>query len=80
MTKGAIRVRAATVDDKSILAAAAFQAMNGNGTARFTQEGFKTNPSLSRYLAGWPQVGDFGVVAETDDGTPIGSMVSELHP
>ncbi|XTR53367.1 GNAT family N-acetyltransferase [Pseudarthrobacter sp. So.54] len=21
---------------------------------------------------GWPQVGDFGVVAETDDGTPIG--------
>lgn len=46
--------------------------MNWNGTARFTQEQFKTNPNLSRYLAGWPQVGDFGVVAETDDGTPIG--------
>lgn len=46
--------------------------MNWNGAARFTQEEFKTNPEISRYLAGWPQTGDFGVVAETADGTPIG--------
>lgn len=72
MEDKAVRVREAIANDKTTLAAAAFEAMNWNGAARFTQEEFMTDPDLSRYLAGWPRAGDFGVVAETDEGTHIG--------
>jgi len=67
-----VRVRAATAGDTAILAAAALEAMNWDGSRRFTQEELTTNPNISRYLDGWPQIGDFGVVAETADGIPVG--------
>jgi ribosomal protein S18 acetylase RimI-like enzyme len=71
MTNQDVRVREAAADDTAILAAAALEAMNWDGL-RFTQDELTTNPNISRYLEGWPQIGDFGVVAETDDGTPMG--------
>jgi ribosomal protein S18 acetylase RimI-like enzyme len=72
MANEEVSVRAATADDTAILAAAALEAMNWDGSPRFTQDELATNPNISRYLDGWPQIGDFGVVAETADGTPIG--------
>jgi ribosomal protein S18 acetylase RimI-like enzyme len=71
MTNQDVRVREAAADDSAILAVAALEAMNWDGP-RFTQDELTTNPKISRYLDGWPQIGDFGVVAETDDGTPMG--------
>lgn len=73
MKEEVVTVRTAVAADKPILAAAAFEAMNWNGTSRFTLEEFETNPDHSRYLAGWPQLGDFGAVAESDDATPVGA-------
>ncbi|POH71686.1 GNAT family N-acetyltransferase [Arthrobacter glacialis] len=72
MEDNEVKVREAIANDKSTLALAAFEAMNWNGTARFTHEEFATNTDLSRYLKGWPRVGDFGVVAQTHDGVQIG--------
>lgn len=72
MTNEEVRVRAAEADDTAILAAAALEAMNWDGSPRFTHEEVTTNPNISRYLDGWPQKGDFGVVAETAAGTSIG--------
>jgi hypothetical protein len=44
--------------------------MNWTGESRFTFEQFMSLPELSHYLEGWPRPGDFGVVAETTEGTP----------
>lgn len=50
MTNEEVRVRAATADDTAILAAAALEAMNWDGSRRFTQGELTTNPNISRYL------------------------------
>lgn len=73
MKDGAVRTREARASDNMILAAAGLEAMNWNGTARFTQEQFLANPELSRYLVGFPRAGDCGVVAETGEGACIGA-------
>jgi len=47
--------------------------MNWSGHARFTREQVANNPELSHYLIGWPRQGDFGVVAETNEGAGVGA-------
>ncbi|MCZ2405003.1 GNAT family N-acetyltransferase [Paenarthrobacter sp. Z7-10] len=66
-------IRGATADDLSVLAAAAYEAMNWSGEARFTHEQIMRTPELSHYLEGWRRPGDFGVVAETADAVPLGA-------
>lgn len=73
MGKEAMIIREATDEDLGILTAAALEAMNWSGNTRFTYEEFMSMPELSHYLEGWPRVGDFGVVADTADGTSVGA-------
>lgn len=73
MGDGAVMIREATAEDLSILTAAGLDAMNWSGEARFNYEPFISTPELSHYLEGWPRSGDFGVVAETTDGTSVGA-------
>lgn len=73
MGNEAIILREATNEDLSTLTAAALEAMNWSGETRFTYEQFMSKPELSHYLKGWPRAGDFGVVAETAEGTPVGA-------
>nr|WP_246223734.1 N-acetyltransferase [Pseudarthrobacter psychrotolerans] len=69
----AMIIREATAADLGVLSAAGLEAMNWTGEARFTYEQFMSTPELSHYLDGWPRAGDFGVVAETAEGTPVGA-------
>lgn len=73
MGNGAVFIREATADDLNTLTVAGLEAMNWSGEARFTYEQFMNTPELSHYLEGWPRSGDFGVVAETAHGTPVGA-------
>ncbi|MDP9982753.1 ribosomal protein S18 acetylase RimI-like enzyme [Pseudarthrobacter oxydans] len=75
MTMGyeAVTIREATAEDLNTLTAAGLEAMNWTGEVRFTFEQFLSTPELLHYLDGWPRPGDFGVVAETTDGTPVGA-------
>lgn len=66
-------IREATAEDLGVLRAAGLEAMNWNGEVRFTLEQFMSMPELSHYLEGWPRPGDFGAVAETAEGTPVGA-------
>jgi ribosomal protein S18 acetylase RimI-like enzyme len=68
-----MHVRPATGNDDAILAAAAFEAMNWRGDARFTHEQIRAEPALSHYLDGWMRAGDFGVVAQTRAGAGAGA-------
>lgn len=65
-------VREATADDLSVFAAAAYEAMNWSGEARFTHEQIMGTPELLHYLEGWRRAGDFGVVAEAA-AVPMGA-------
>jgi ribosomal protein S18 acetylase RimI-like enzyme len=73
MGNGAVIIREATAEDLNTLTVAGLEAMNWSGEARFTYEQFMNTPELSHYLEGWPRSGDFGVVAETADGIPVGA-------
>ncbi|WP_246528034.1 GNAT family N-acetyltransferase [Pseudarthrobacter albicanus] len=66
-------IREATAEDLNTLTVVGLEAMNWSGEARFTYEQFMNTPELSHYPEGWPRSGDFGVVAETADGTPVGA-------
>ena len=73
MDRGAFSVRAATPADEPVLWQALFEA------AHMGEEGFtslsvvKERADLAHYVAGWMLPGDIGVVAETEDGVPIGA-------
>ncbi|MFN3924183.1 MAG: GNAT family N-acetyltransferase, partial [Pseudarthrobacter sp.] len=73
MGSEAMIIREATDEDLGTLTAAALEAMNWSGEIRFTYEQFMSRPELSHYLGGWPRAGDFGVVAVTAEGTPVGA-------
>lgn len=80
MGNEAMIIREATDEDLGILTAAALEAMNWSGEIRFTYEQFMSTPELSHYLAGWPRAGDFGVVAEMPEGTPVGAAWCRIFP
>jgi ribosomal protein S18 acetylase RimI-like enzyme len=73
MGNEAVIIREATAEDLNTLTVAGLEAMNWTGESRFTCEQFMSLPELSHYLEGWPRPGDFGVVAEAAEGTPVGA-------
>ncbi|MEU8545385.1 GNAT family N-acetyltransferase [Streptomyces sp. NPDC048717] len=56
------------------------EAYNWNGEQRFTADRIAADPRAARYLTGWPREGDFGVVAETDAGEPVGAAWARYLP
>ncbi|GAA0586663.1 GNAT family N-acetyltransferase [Kribbella sandramycini] len=72
-------IRAATADDLEFLTAMLLEAYNWDGTATFTIEGLRADEHAAPYLAGWPRVDDFGVIAEVD-GVPAGAAWARLIP
>ncbi|MFE2561641.1 GNAT family N-acetyltransferase [Streptomyces sp. NPDC059352] len=73
-------IRPAIARDTSLLWSILLEAYNWNGEQRFTAEQLVTDPYAARYLADWPREGDFGVVAETDTGEPIGAAWARYLP
>ncbi|KAA6210441.1 GNAT family N-acetyltransferase [Streptomyces filamentosus] len=68
-----MRIRPAGAPDSGLLLRVLLEAYNWNGEERFTAAELAADPYAARYLDGWPRPGDFGVVAEDDDGEPVGA-------
>ncbi|KUF15092.1 GNAT family N-acetyltransferase [Streptomyces silvensis] len=73
-------VRPAVARDTDFLWRVLLEAYNWNGEQRFTAEQLAADPHAARYLAGWPRRDDFGVVAESDVGEPIGAAWARHLP
>ncbi|MER5738574.1 MULTISPECIES: N-acetyltransferase [unclassified Streptomyces] len=73
-------LRPATARDAGLLWNVLLEAYNWTGERRFTAERLAADPHASRYLAGWPREDDFGVVAETGSGEPIGAAWARCFP
>ncbi|MFF3562543.1 GNAT family N-acetyltransferase [Streptomyces sp. NPDC002574] len=73
-------VRPALARDADVLRSVLLEAYNWDGEQRFTAEQLAADPHAARYLAGWPRGGDFGVVAETDAGEPVGAAWARCLP
>jgi ribosomal protein S18 acetylase RimI-like enzyme len=67
-------IRVATAADTGILLDACLEAYNWNGDARHT----RAEISESKYVAGWPEPSDFGVVAHDEAGTALGAAWGRL--
>jgi ribosomal protein S18 acetylase RimI-like enzyme len=73
-------VRPANARDADFLWRVLLEAYNWNGEQRFTAEQLLADPRAARYLVGWPREGDFGVVAETSAGEPVGAAWARCLP
>lgn len=73
-------MREAVASDLMILEDALYAAANWTGEQRFTREQIMADPALVRYMSRWPRPGDFGVIAETDDGADVGAAWCRLFP
>ncbi len=68
-----IEIREANADDAAFIWSMAVEAVNWDpdGVA-YSPEVLAAQPTLDRYVAGWPRPTDLGVMAEAD-GVPIGA-------
>lgn len=73
-------VRPAVADDADFLWRILLEAYNWSGEQRFTAQQLAAEPHAARYLVGWPRRDDFGVVAETNGGEPIGAAWARQLP
>ncbi|MFD4371282.1 GNAT family N-acetyltransferase [Streptomyces sp. NPDC058486] len=73
-------LRPAAAHDTDLLLRVLLEAYNWNGEHRFRPEDLTTDPHAARYLTGWPREGDFGIVAETETGDPIGAVWARHLP
>lgn len=69
----AYTIRPATVDDRDFLADMLVEAVNWSSEwKRKSRRRVLSSPSTAHYIAGWPQVGDLGVVAQAE-GEALGA-------
>lgn len=73
-----MNLRDADVGDLDLLVDLLVEAVNWTGLERMTKEQVMSEASLSRYVAGWKRDSDFGQVAITDDGAPLGAVWCRL--
>lgn len=71
MTEALIRL--ADFDDQAFLVAMLVEAVNWNGQVSVTAADVEADPALARYLSGWPRPSDFGVIAASIAGDPLGA-------
>ncbi len=67
-----VSLRVATADDRPFLALMLVEAVNWAPDRHIAVAAILAEPSLARYVAGWPAAGEIGVVAVEDD-FPIGA-------
>ncbi|WP_042424507.1 GNAT family N-acetyltransferase [Streptacidiphilus anmyonensis] len=72
--------RPAVASDADFLWRILLEAYNCNGEPRFTAEQLAAEPHAARCLVGWPRRDDFGVIAETVAGEPIGAAWARYLP
>ncbi|MDQ2738314.1 MAG: GNAT family N-acetyltransferase [Actinomycetota bacterium] len=66
-------IRPADPDDHAFLVAMLVEAFNWNGQVSVTAADVEADPALARYLSGWPRPSDFGVIATSGAGEPLGA-------
>lgn len=66
------RFRPATAEDADFLFDMLVEAVNWTPDRHLSRSTVAADPTLVRYIDGWPRQGDLGVVAEAD-GVPIGA-------
>lgn len=68
-----MHLRPVTSDDTDLLITLVVEAVNWTGEARIGPQDVPGDPHLARYAIGWGRPGDVGVVAEDDEGAPLGA-------
>lgn len=71
-------VRTATQADFPFLADILVHAFNWSGDQTFTRHQILSTPEISHYVAGWKREMDFGMIAENEDGRPMGAAWGRL--
>ncbi|MFF1878749.1 GNAT family N-acetyltransferase [Leifsonia sp. NPDC058230] len=74
------QIRAATREDARFLGDMLVEAANWNLATARARIAVLEDPSITRYIAGWPRPGDFGSVAEDAHGVAIGACWGRLFP
>lgn len=72
-------IRALRPDEEGLLARATLGAFNWNGP-RFTLAQLERTPSYAHYFTPWPRSGDFGLVAENEDGVTMATTWWRFFP
>lgn len=72
-----MRLRPATAADFPFLIEVLLEACNWDGTPWYDEAKVRADDHAWRYLDGWQQTTDFGVVAEVD-GSPVGAVWARL--
>ncbi|WP_218867996.1 GNAT family N-acetyltransferase [Arthrobacter psychrochitiniphilus] len=73
-----MHLRTATAADFSFLTDVLLQAFNWSEDQTLTREQILQKPEISHYVVDWQSEVDFGFVAETDHGEPIGTAWARL--
>lgn len=61
------QIRSAGTDDGDFLFDMLVEAVNWTPERRLNREAVRRDPSLDRYIEGWPRPGELGLVAETGE-------------
>jgi hypothetical protein len=70
----AYTLRPATKGDIDFLAEMTLEAFNWDPERpAVTMSQLRADPTLRKYIEGWPTTGEQGMVAETADGEPVGA-------
>ncbi|MFT7764332.1 GNAT family N-acetyltransferase [Clavibacter tessellarius] len=77
MTAVEAAIRPARADDLPFLEDLLLASMDWRDDGAMTRERMLATPELAHYVAGWPRVGDVGVVAELA-GRPVGAAWARL--
>jgi len=73
-----MRLRAATSLDRDLLTVLLAEAVTWAGHVRLSREQLLAQVQTSNYVAEWKRPTDFGAVALTDDGEPVGAIWARL--
>jgi GNAT superfamily N-acetyltransferase len=80
----AVQIRPARAADSDFLLDMLVTACNWTGETRINRSQIAADPHLSNYVTGWPRLGDYGVVAEDENGTRVGAAWARIfttdHP
>jgi len=79
-TIGPMHVRPTTSSDRGLLERLLVEAFNWNGQVRVTLDEVRTEPTHAHHLHGWQLQTDLGIVAQTDDGVPMGAAWARVVP
>lgn len=70
---GTIMIRAAGPDDTGFMTSMLVAAMNWSPDRQHAAGVILSDPQVAKYIIGWPQPGDRGLIATDDEGAPLGA-------